>query len=128
MTKNETISHWKSSAERDFSVAEDLFRLKKYDYCLYFCHLSIEKMIKGLLLKNTNTPAPPSHNLIKLCKLAKSAIDDTQTDDLLEITSWNIEARYDDYKQKFYKKANRSYVNKWLHKSQEYLIWFKNQY
>ncbi len=31
-----------------------------------------------------------------------------------EITTFNISARYDDYKFKFYKKATREFTDKWL--------------
>lgn len=32
---------------------------------------------------------------------------------LNEITTFNIEARYDDYKLSFYKKANKEYAEEW---------------
>jgi len=33
---------------------------------------------------------------------------------LTEISTFNIAARYDDYKFKFYKKATHEYAKKWL--------------
>lgn len=40
----EQIDFWEKSAKKDIKTAEDLFNLKRYDACLFFCHLSLEKI------------------------------------------------------------------------------------
>lgn len=128
MTAKGLIDYWLTSATRDFEVAQDLFRLARYNYCLFFCHLAIEKLLKGLIFKLTNEHALPIHDIKKLSKQAEIVILDLNDKDLEEITSWNIEARYDSYKQKFYGKATKDFTEKWFKKAKEIFVWLKNQY
>lgn len=41
------IEYWFRSGERSWTTAQFLFKGKQYDACLFFCHLTIEKMLKG---------------------------------------------------------------------------------
>ncbi|PIQ69852.1 DNA-binding protein, partial [Candidatus Shapirobacteria bacterium CG11_big_fil_rev_8_21_14_0_20_40_12] len=43
-------------------------------------------------------------------------LTEEQKQDFKEITSYNIEARYDDIKLSFYKKATKEYALKWAKK------------
>lgn len=82
-------------------------------------HLAIEKVIKAYLTKQ-NKEVPYIHDLHKLSKYAQidlSATGITQ-DDLNEISGYNIEARYEDYKHDFYNKATKEYADTWIPKCQ----------
>ncbi len=128
MTAKDLLQYWLTSANRDFDVAQDLYRLKRYNYCLFFCHLAIEKLLKGLIFKTTHNHPLPIHDIKKLSKQARLAIPNIIDEDLEEITSWNIEARYDSYKQKFFAKATKEFAEKWFKKAKEIYVWLKNQY
>lgn len=101
------------SAKDSFDTAEQLFVLKKYHHSLFFFHLSIEKVLKALCQQKTNQPAPPIHNLTRLATTAGLTINDEQIEQLDEISSYNVTARYDDYKRSFYKKASKEYTETW---------------
>jgi hypothetical protein len=47
--------------------------------------------------------------------------------DLAEISIFNIEARYDDYKFSFFKKANKKFASKYMNKTRKILAWL-NKY
>lgn len=128
MTINNYLKFWLESSENDISVANDLYKLKKYNYCLFFCHLAIEKLLKGLVYKHIHDHAQPIHNLSKLAKQAELELDIDKIKILKEITSWNIEARYDNYKREFYKKANFTFTSQWFKKSKEIFLWLKKLY
>ena len=49
-----------------------------------------------------------------MAELAEFPINKKVLEQLREITSYNIEARYDDYKLSFYKKATKEYTSKWV--------------
>ncbi|TSC52377.1 MAG: hypothetical protein CEO40_251, partial [Parcubacteria group bacterium LiPW_72] len=49
------VDFWNESAQRNFETAEFLFKGEKYADCLFFCHLAIEKILKGLVVKETKT-------------------------------------------------------------------------
>lgn len=108
------LRYWVEGADDALDTAEKLFADKKYHHSLFFVHLAIEKLLKALHQKNRNEPAPPLHNLSRLVKLSDIDIDLETEEQLKEISSFSVSARYDDYKQGFYKKATREYATKWL--------------
>ncbi len=128
MTTEEYLKHWQITASEDLQTAKSLFKLKRFHHCLFFCHLALEKIIKGLVYKNTKKHALPIHNLLKLSQQAKIQIDDVRQKELEEISTWNIQARYDDIKREFYKKASNEFAKLWLVKVESLYLWFKKQY
>lgn len=46
------VKAWIKSSDEDLNTAQGLFQLERYSGCLFFCHLSIEKIIKAIYLKN----------------------------------------------------------------------------
>jgi AbiV family abortive infection protein len=119
----EVIKYWLTASKEDFDSAEILFENKKYHHALFFCHLSIEKMLKAVIVKSTKTAPPLIHDLIRLAEKAKLPLNDSQMNELVEITTFNIEARYDDYKLSFRKKATKRFSQKYLEKTREILQW-----
>lgn len=118
-------NHWIESSNADFKVAQDLFQLKHYAYCLFFCHLSIEKMLKAFVVKKTNNHAPFIHDLSKLAKLASLNLSEEQKKQLDTISTFNIRARYDKIKFKFYKTADEPYTKRWLEISEGLWQWLR---
>lgn len=127
MTKSEAYKYWLESAERNCNVASDNFQLRHFDWALFFWHLTIEKTLKGLIIKKGKIP-PPIHDLFKLAKMAKVDLPPQYEESLKEITTYNIEARYDDYKLSFYKKATIAYTEKWIKICEEIFLWLKKQF
>jgi len=56
-----------------------------------------------------------------------NVLSKTQEKNLSEITSFNINARYEDYKHAFYKKATRAYALKWIKIIKDILIWLQKK-
>lgn len=88
----------------------------------------MEKLIKGLVVKNTGKEAFPIHDLRKLLKDTKIEISNKQKKEFDEITSWNITARYDTIKRAFYKKATKEFTAKWLKQVKEIYQWLLKAY
>lgn len=126
MTAKDLVKTLKEQANSDFETAEDLFKHKRYTYALFFGHLSLEKLLKSLVVYRTNDVYPPIHNLNKLAVLAGIPLTEHQKKDLDEITSFNIEARYDDEKMTFHRKATEKFTRQWMAKIKEYKIWLEN--
>jgi len=127
-TLEKQIDYWKKSAERNWKTAQSLLKLKHYDFCLFVCHLTLEKLLKGLIVKRTNKAAPYTHYLEELAKLAKLNLIKEQIDRLKIITNFNIAGRYDDVKFAFYKKCTKEYTKKYFDISKELYLWLKKQY
>lgn len=89
----------------------------------------IAKQPSGLVFFSLGETPIPTHNLLLLAKNAKLDISQQQTDAFREITTYNIEARYDDYKRSFYKKVTKlAYIKKWMPICEEVAIWLEKQY
>lgn len=124
----EQIKYWRVSAQRDFKTAEMLLKNKRYDACLFFCHLAIEKILKGLVVQNIREVPPYTHDPFILLKTAGIGIAEEYKEDLEEITTFNIAGRYDTHKFSFYKKCTPSFTNKYFVRSKDIFLWLKKQY
>jgi len=125
---NEQINYWKKSAERNWETTLSLFGTKHYDACLFFCHLTLEKLLKGLAVKQTEQAIPHIHDLERLAELVKLNLTKKQIINLKIISEFNISGRYDNIKFAFYKKCSKKYTEKYFNISKELYLWLKKQY
>lgn len=125
MSKDEVITHWLASAEDNAKLSEDLYKLGHNSWCLFMWHLAIEKALKAKITR-LDEEIPYTHDLEKLAKTAKLDVTDAKANELQEITSYNLEARYDDYKLKFYQKATKEYTLDWINRCQAIFLWIKS--
>jgi len=66
--------YWIKTSREDFRAAESLFEKRLYPQCLFFCHLSLEKLLKALVIKTTKNHPPFIHDLRKLAEIAKLSL------------------------------------------------------
>lgn len=109
----EVIRYWEESAKDAFDTSDKLFESKKFDHSLFFVHLSIEKILKALYVRIKQESPPFTHDLVRLAESCKFILTKEQILQLAEISTFNVSARYDDYKLKFYKKATENYAIQW---------------
>ena len=81
---------------------------KDYAWALFLGHLVIEKLLKALVVKHTNGHPPFTHNLASLARNLELSLE--QKNWLEEITTFNLNARYDDVKMEFYKKCTKQFT------------------
>ncbi len=88
-------------------------------------HLVIEKLLKAVYLKNTEdkTQPPRTHDLLLLAVRAKIDPSERQQDLLDMITTFNISARYPDYRYSFYKKCSCGYTEERISEIKELRKW-----
>jgi len=127
MTAKRMVEYWTRSAEEDVKTAESLLSAKRYLPCLFYCHLFVEKAVKAIIVEKTDKPAPFGHKLSYLAKLAGLDFTKEQVRLLDDLTSFNIRARYEDYKFAIYKKAKKEYTEKYLHRAKALYVWLKEK-
>jgi HEPN domain-containing protein len=120
MSQTEAIKYWIESAAEDWEVATKLMADKRYHHALFFVQLTIEKLIKAFHIKNNDDSPLYVHNLVLLAQKSGIELTQQQKEDLKEISSFNITARYDSYKRDFYNKATPEYAQKWFDKANEF--------
>ena len=121
MNQKEHIKYWLNSADHDLDTAETLFVTKKYDWCLFICHLVLEKLLKSYFVKNNDNKIPPkTHNLVRLSELAKLQLSEEDLLFLDEVNDFNLAVRYPEYKNEFYKICSEEFAGKYYNKIKEF--------
>ena len=84
-------------------------------HALLFAHLTIEKLLKAHWVKDNAENYPPRvHNLEYLYNQTNLVLDSEQIAELRIITAWNMEGRYQDYRDMFYQLSTTEYTGKKL--------------
>lgn len=124
MNKEEHINYWLETAEQDYHTMLNLLASKDYHWSLFLGHLVIEKTLKALYVRNIDSDVPPkTHDLLRLAEKAEVITTDENKDILDLVTTFNISARYPDYKQSFYKKCTLEFTNESIAKIKELRLW-----
>jgi len=123
--KDEVIKHWIESSEKDFKTMNDLYLTKNNNWALFMGHLVIEKLLKALYVKIKKDFPPMDHDLRRICDKADIKIDLSRQVLLDSISRFNINARYDDYKQSFYLLCTDSFTEEWIGKIKDCRLWIK---
>lgn len=124
----EQIRHWQQSSEETWSTARWLRRGKRYAECLFFCQLTLEKTLKGLVVLATQRDAPYIHDLVRLAQIAQVAVTEREGRILNIISGFNLKARYDDEKETFRKQATRAYTEKYFAEADVLRVWLQKKY
>jgi len=119
------VKHWIETSDDDFNTMLTLYNSKSFSWALFLGHISTEKLLKALYVKRFREHAPFTHNLYRLGELIGLEMSDEYSDWFDEITSFNLNARYDDYKKEFYKLCNPEYTQAWIEKIKTIRTWIK---
>lgn len=122
-----TIAYWLEGAEYDMGVADAMFQTEKYPYTLFIGHLALEKLLKAIVVKNTQTHAPITHSLPFLAKESKLSIPDKTLIKFREFMEFHFEARYPREQRAFYSKCTKAYTEERLKEIKETFQWLKKQ-
>ena len=91
------MKYWAESGEDDLATALYLYEGKRFIQCLFFCHLSIEKIIKAHVTKFTKEIPEKTHNLNKLLLKTPLDLNDNQKELLGILMVYQLEGRYPEY-------------------------------
>ncbi len=108
------ISYWINSAEHDKETMQALYNAGRYSDTLFFGHIMLEKILKATVVETTKEQAPYMHDLVRLSELSGVTFTEAELDLLDIVNTFNIRARYPDYKLTFYKIATKEYADKSL--------------
>ncbi|MCL1885087.1 MAG: HEPN domain-containing protein [Defluviitaleaceae bacterium] len=123
MTRKQHVDYWLRGASENMKDMRMAIKGKRMTMAMFCGHLAVEKMLKGLCAVR-NIEVWREHELVKLAR--KSGLDSTlsadQRKELATITSFNIEARYDDTKLRFHEICTPQFVAEW---SKKITTWYK---
>lgn len=129
MNSIDLMEYWFKSADEDYDTMLYMKAGKKNTWCLFMGHLVIEKLLKGLYAKNNpDAPiAPKIHNLILLSQKTNLEVPMEIREKIQTINTFNISARYDDYKRTFDEKCTDNYTSEQVKNVEEVRKWLKEQ-
>lgn len=123
MEKIELIKYWIETSDQDYNTMIHLFESKDYHWSLFMGHLVMEKLLKALYIKNIDNNIPKIHDLLRLAEKANLELTNEQQDEFDIITTFNISARYPDYKQAFFKKCTYEFTNSKIEEIKGLRVW-----
>ena len=89
------VENWLELAKRDLAFAKDNVTRRNFrSYAPHFCHQSLEKLLKALIVNQTNETPPYIHNLIRLANLTRIDITPEQKDILASLNPHYIGTKY----------------------------------
>ena len=127
-TKKEIVKFWRDRSADDRITARELLKSKRYPACLFFVHIFLEKILKAAVVEKTGKPAPYVHDLLDLASVAEIELSEEQTELLREINTFNIRARYDNYKSEFYERATKNYTIKHFELANKLYLWLEKKF
>jgi HEPN domain-containing protein len=123
MERDEIVRYWLESSDDDFQVMQSLFDNGHYAWALFLSHLVIEKLLKAYYVKCVDINYPRIHNLVEITVKANLELSEEQKGTLVELTTFNLRARYPDYKNRFQKKATRPFAEEKIAATKELRQW-----
>jgi HEPN domain-containing protein len=121
------VNYWKDSSNQNFETMKHLLHSKDYNWALFIGHLVIEKLLKALYVKNTQRHAIFTHDLLRLANKIELVITEEQEEWLDEISTFNLNARYDNYKLDFQKKCTKEFTIERISRIENIRLWLMNQ-
>ena len=125
INKEKLIKYWIDSSDDDYDTMIDMFKSKRYSWSLFIGHLMIEKLLKALHVNVKSDYPPHIHNLLRLAEKADLRLDKDKKEQLVTVTAFNINARYDDYKSSFKQRCTPEFTKEWIDKLKELRKWIK---
>ncbi|GAP72517.1 HEPN domain-containing protein [Candidatus Symbiothrix dinenymphae] len=119
------VRHWIESSDEDFATVLVLYKTKTYHWSLFMGHIVVEKLLKAYFVKKNATHPPFTHNLYRLAELSHIELSEEQAKWLDRITTFNLNARYDDYKKEFHALCTPEFTEEWINKIKILQQWIK---
>ena len=94
---------------------------------LFLGLLVIEKLLKAHYVKKLQKHPLFIHDLLRLSQKIELKLTEEQEEWLDEISTFNLNTRYDNYKQEFRKRCTPEYTAVWLNRIETIRIWLINQ-
>lgn len=108
MDRDKLARFWVESSDADAKAMRHLFDNGDYAWALFIGHIVIEKLMKAHYAKHHDGSPPFIHDLARIAVLSGLDADPATMDILDTITTFNIRARYDDYKREFASRGTAS--------------------
>ena len=94
MDRLKRSQEWLKQAKYDIESANVMMKGGRYIYCVFMCHLAIEKVLKALYVKVLNENPPKIHSLVYLAQRIKIELPLEIKDFLESLNELSIPTKY----------------------------------
>ena len=122
---DKSIANWVKSSNYDLKTAEYMFKTGRYIYVLFMCHLSAEKLLKGLYEAALKKVTPKTHNLIYLSNAVSLDLPEDHLETLVSLNDLSIVTRYPEDIDAMVKAFRKDKVEQYLKKTKGLIRWLK---
>jgi len=120
MTKEQYISYWVDTAQYDWTGTGHAFDTKDYMHCLFWAHLSLEKLAKAHWVRTHEDNIPPKvHNVVWLLEESNLDLGEEMMNFLEDFNDFQLAGRYPDYTTNIYKMCTKEFTLEQLEKVKE---------
>jgi len=123
----EAPQEWFRQAEYDFETARAMQAAGRHFYAVFFCHLSLEKALKGLYSARTGQRPPRTHNLPFLAQQGRVALPPSRSDSLFELNRASVLTRYPEDLDVLKKQFDPARTRAIIDQTAETLQWLRTQ-
>jgi HEPN domain-containing protein len=96
-------------------------------YCIFMCHLSLEKALKGLLIKRTGEFPTKSHSLIYFVDKIGFELSEVHYEFIYTLNNISVPTRYPDDLRKLFTVYTKERTESILQQTKEVQLWIKQQ-
>ena len=122
MDLQKQINYWLEGSQSDIETAEILIQKNKLPEGMFFCYLSIEKILKAIFVQSTENLAPKSHNLFMLAEKAGIELNQDRETFYGILMKYQIEGRYPEHSVR---EEDKGKITRYLSRTKEELEWLK---
>ena len=116
---------WLDLAKEHFKDAKLLYEHRHFSGCVYFCHQTLEKVLKACIVEFAHIIPPKHHDLDRLAEATKIKISKQRIVELKELTKHFWKVRYPDYRKRMFN--NIKITKQDYELSKEVFIWLKEK-
>jgi len=118
---------WYFQSDYDLETAFDMFKSGRYIYCIFMCHLSLEKALKGLLVRVKGEFPSKSHSLIYFVEKIELKMEDSYYEFLFTLNKISVPTRYPEDLRKLFVAYSKERTYNILKRTKEIQLWIKQQ-
>lgn len=127
MSNKKIYDEWFFQSDYDLETAFDMLKSGRTVYCIFMCHLSLEKALKGLLVKKSGEFPSKSHSLMFFVDKMELELNDSQLEFLFMLNKISVPTRYPDDLKKLFAEYTIERTELILQQTKELQSWIKKQ-
>ena len=117
---------WFFQSDYDLETAQHMLQSGRNVYCIFMCHLSLEKALKGLFVRRLNQYPPKLHNLKYFVDNLALEPEEAHLDFIDWINRMGITTRYPEDLKNMIKRFSRERTNEIFQQTKTIQQWIRN--